>query len=538
MQRIYPINALPRAIPICLGKQSEYGARPVSIDIAAWLGKWPDMVASVQPVRPGETESYPATDVTRDGSIVTWTPSAYDTEHSGGGTLEIVGLVEGVKIISATAATSIEATSTDVSKEPEEPIAAWADAVIRAGEEAKQSASIAVLSVEKCVKYSEDAQGYANNSQSYANDAKAHADSVAGAVESVTQVAQDAAFAADRAEQAKSDAAGYVAIVADSAHDANMAAADAGKSSMAARESAQMAQDAAQSITDTTDALTTQVNDLTGQVGIVSKQIAGKAPAIVVTTSGDPAVIANAAGGAALSVVSHIGPTQFGSGDPSRDNVRDFVGYGSIMRYHSDSHDVMPHEVLTDTLPETVYGGTLDWVTGKLTITHVCVDMDTLYLVTPTIGTSSAGVKYATIRTPSASTETAGLLCNCYRTHKQNNAPAANLTPCVRMSGTQLLVYDNNLPTDEDSAIRKEKIEKMLEDLAICYPVTPRTVQLTPHQIEMLVGSNALWSRADVIVDGKVEERSTGITDVSYAIDTKTYIDTMIATIVSTIINT
>lgn len=221
MQRIYPINALPRAIPICLGKQTEYGARPVSIDIAAWLGKWPDMVASVQPVRPGEVESYLATDVTRDGSIITWTPSSYDTAKPGVGTLEVVGLVEGVKIISATAATSIEVTNTAVSKDPEvDPLATWADSVIMAGEQAKVNADRAAASAEGAAQSEANAAATAEQVLAYTGRAET-------AAKAAEESAQDAAASAGNAEAIRQQTSAIAEETKESAQETLTAAQDA-----------------------------------------------------------------------------------------------------------------------------------------------------------------------------------------------------------------------------------------------------------------------------------------------------------------------
>lgn len=64
----------------------------------------------------------------------------------------------------------------------------------------------------------------------------------------------------------------------------------------------------------------------------------------------------------------------------------------------------------------------------------------------------------------------------------------------------------------------------LAEQYAAGTPVTyvyrvdqPRTIQLTPHQLTMLKGSNALWS-------------DTGYTDVAYIADTRTYVDDRVYT--------
>lgn len=108
MQQIYHINNLPRSIPLHLGVQSEYGARPIAVDVSEWLKSWPDMDVKFHHVRPSESADYNPADVTREGNVITWTPDAYDTEIPGSGSLELVGMAPGVRIISPIIATTIE----------------------------------------------------------------------------------------------------------------------------------------------------------------------------------------------------------------------------------------------------------------------------------------------------------------------------------------------------------------------------------------------------------------------------------------------
>ena len=79
------------------------------------------------------------------------------------------------------------------------------------------------------------------------------------------------------------------------------------------------------------------------------------------SVSGNP-VTCNPVEGYPLSAVVTLEPKQAGSGDPSPDNVRGISGWDSIkvtVSNDSKSHD---YDI---TLPETVYGGTVDAVTGE-----------------------------------------------------------------------------------------------------------------------------------------------------------------------------
>lgn len=64
-----------------------------------------------------------------------------------------------------------------------------------------------------------------------------------------------------------------------------------------------------------------------------------------------------------LSAVVTLEPKQAGTGDPSPDNVRPISGYDSVTV--TQTKDEAQVKQITLTLPETIYGGTVDAVTGK-----------------------------------------------------------------------------------------------------------------------------------------------------------------------------
>src|SRR5699024_7333821 len=64
-----------------------------------------------------------------------------------------------------------------------------------------------------------------------------------------------------------------------------------------------------------------------------------------------------------LSAVVTLEPKQAGTGDPAPDNVRPISGYDSVTV--TQSKDEAQVKQITLTLPETIYGGTVDAVTGE-----------------------------------------------------------------------------------------------------------------------------------------------------------------------------
>ena len=79
------------------------------------------------------------------------------------------------------------------------------------------------------------------------------------------------------------------------------------------------------------------------------------------SVSGNP-VICHPVEGYPLSAVVSLKPKQAGSGDPNPENVRPISGYDSVTV--TQSKDEAQVKQIALTLPETIYGGTVDAVTG------------------------------------------------------------------------------------------------------------------------------------------------------------------------------
>ena len=80
------------------------------------------------------------------------------------------------------------------------------------------------------------------------------------------------------------------------------------------------------------------------------------------SVSGNP-VVCHPVEGYPLSAVVTLEPKQAGSGDPSPENVRPISGYDSVTV--TQSKDGSQVKQITLTLPETIYGGTVNAVTGE-----------------------------------------------------------------------------------------------------------------------------------------------------------------------------
>ena len=86
------------------------------------------------------------------------------------------------------------------------------------------------------------------------------------------------------------------------------------------------------------------------------------------TITGNP-VVCHPLEASAVDVEAEFKAVQSGSGTPSVDNVRAINGYNALTLMHNTT----THSVSLD---EPVYGGTFDWNTGLLTITHTMVTLN------------------------------------------------------------------------------------------------------------------------------------------------------------------
>lgn len=171
-QIIYPITHLPPVIDI--GKQTEKGVTRIGFDVHEWLDDWPGMVFSVQPTRPGETESYFA-DTEMVGSVVFWLVGATDTERAGSGTVEVLGVTEDERKLSFMCRTSIANTNTATAAEIPEPNQPWVDQVILAGESAKEDAQAAAQSAKEASQAATEAEQSAASAKANAEKAEQNA---------------------------------------------------------------------------------------------------------------------------------------------------------------------------------------------------------------------------------------------------------------------------------------------------------------------------------------------------------------------------
>lgn len=228
-------------------------------------------------------------------------------------------------------------------------------------------------------------------------------------------------------------------------------------------------------------------------------------------------------GGKLESCIVAFNPVQSGSGDPSPDNVRPITGHSSVEVTVSDAEDTVIEDV-TVALGGTYYGGTLDVVSGKLTIDKGNVDLGDLswtYYTGETNPIFQASVTGAKIYTESVMPNA---LSECYvarvTASRSNFASNANNGEFSFQNNYVTLLIRNISYSDADVFKTAMTGVKLVYELA-----TPQTIQLTPTQINTLIGENHL----DIPLEGQSLESLTyrelfawdDVNDVVKAVDDK-----------------
>lgn len=220
-----------------------------------------------------------------------------------------------------------------------------------------------------------------------------------------------------------------------------------------------------------------------------------RAPAIAEITNGDS--IADAAGGKAINVSLEIMPKlEDGSFAPNYTGGS-FIEIGAITLLVNDDE-------MDESMPAGVYTGTYNLTTGELVYDTYVVSSDDLELTTSGITTKE--IKYIRFRLKN-NTSILGKAIKCNRYGLIEDGQADKVVRLVE-SG-QLYLYDNNIDMNDPSAI--------LEGLQLLVPLSsPVTIKLNQHDIVLKKGTNVVTSDA-------------GNVTVTYAVDTKTYIDNKFA---------
>lgn len=181
---------------------------------------------------------------------------------------------------------------------------------------------------------------------------------------------------------------------------------------------------------------------------------------------------------------------------------------------------------LTADLPETVYGGTLDWTTGLLTVTHFAQTYDG----TEAWNDPGNGMSYTLPNSVPgkvmADNEAFYHLCSHYKPARYRAPDVQADMSCYTLNGHTLCIKDTSVGTLDGLKAYLAAQAAAGMPVTVVYLLKPAyytTHQLDPQTLEMLKGYNAVWS-------------DTGDTSVVYIADTKMYIDNKFTALQSAIL--
>lgn len=241
-----------------------------------------------------------------------------------------------------------------------------------------------------------------------------------------------------------------------------------------------------------------------------------KAPIIIDSASGAIATFPDGADDLPVeSMTVQIEPVQSGSGDPSPSNIRPISGWTGCNvtvapTASADDPDKTVYPITWQTEAGTVYGGTLNPVTGELVADMALVDLGSLQWY---LDTNRPGVFY-TDSLQSTAVNRGKIIADIYSwrsssvpsvSNLENNNNSISLFPSY--GGGYIYTIDT-----AKAAMTALEYKTAMQGVMCAYQIqNPITYTLTPLEIRTLLGVNNIWA-------------DTGNVSVDYRADTKLYI--------------
>lgn len=179
------------------------------------------------------------------------------------------------------------------------------------------------------------------------------------------------------------------------------------------------------------------------------------------------------------SLVVDIEPLQSGTGDPSPTNIRPISGWDAVGVHNGNT------VVTTISLGRTVYGGTLNVLTGELVVDRAIVDLGTLTWTYSRVRdffyVNLTGIKYR-----------ADMISSMYKSVgiKTDSQMALEPTGTIgqTLNSTEIKIRNTDYT---DAAAFKTAMSGVM----LCYELaTPITYHLDPQTVRSLVGQNNIFS--------------------------------------------
>ena len=165
-------------------------------------------------------------------------------------------------------------------------------------------------------------------------------------------------------------------------------------------------------------------------------------------------------------------------------------------------------ETFSATFGQTVYGGTLDWQTGVLTVDKAFVEYDGsadenwLTQTTATSGYRRFLIVPGDAEPNTGASNVAYVVSNMYKATSPNGTYSKTTGICVNQN--ELMIYDADRATLTVDGWRAWLSEHPVQ---IAYKLaTPTTIQLTPQEIKQLQGANTLYGDGSISMTGRTDK--------------------------------
>lgn len=230
------------------------------------------------------------------------------------------------------------------------------------------------------------------------------------------------------------------------------------------------------------EALTKRANTVQGKLSALDAKL-DAIEALEKTASGNPISLTGAAAAYAMGLSMTIEPVQSGSGDPSPTNVRPISGISTASVQTTDgTHS----NTATITLGQTVYGGSVNFKTGEVTVTHGIVDLGDLgwvydnqfgydmFYTEPSLDNKALNWNF---------------LCDCFKTVASSRDHLNNF----EIGTYNLFAERKRFAIRYDGITTTSAFITAVTGHMACYELaTPTTLTLTPAELELLKGANTI----------------------------------------------
>lgn len=226
---------------------------------------------------------------------------------------------------------------------------------------------------------------------------------------------------------------------------------------------------------------------------------------ILKTVTGNPISVSDALAARIQSLSVSLSPIQEGRGDPSPDNVRPITGRNSVTVWREVTYDPSADPALTIQLGQTVYGGTVDVIAGKLTVNWAKIVLNGTQQISRENWkpqANSVGWIYPydlTRNVVGTGAVMQNIKCDTLPSMPFNSLQSIN-GPGIALASNQ--TYGITVMYPDPSLTTASTINAFLAEhpIDVVYELAePFDIDLTPAQLTTLRGDNTVWSDGDSV---------------------------------------